>query len=151
MESSNTTKVKDAKIVKEDIPIPCHAIGVIIGRLGHNIEAYRNTPGITKAQLVDHVLKPSEKILIVQGENKSVQLIVTRVKELLDAINGKLHSRSRQLHSWNASKNDQIFTPREIHKTGRKAPTKGSKQWEKERDRMKEIRVCKTRGINYYH
>jgi hypothetical protein len=47
-------------------------------------------------------------------------------------------NKTRKQHSWVENKNGEILTPREVHKTGDSAPKKGSKEWEKEKNRMKE-------------
>ena len=145
--ADNRDKVP-SNLTTVELPVPSEAIGRILGTQHVHIKMMRQIPNITKVQLV----KKSPKLifLLIEGDIDAVTDVVNTAQKAINRGQTAFSNQSRAVHSWRPTSTGQILTPREVHKTGERAPPKGSKKYEREQMRIKEAAKRFERGEPEY-
>ena len=103
----------------QHIHVPSHAIGHIIGRGGLTLKYLRGIPGMVKCFLVND--GANSKTLSIEGSAVAVAEAAKLVAGKIGVADRLLHNTMRD-HSWTLTVNKELRTPREVHKTGDRAP-----------------------------
>ncbi len=131
-----------------ELPIPSEAIGRIIGTQQVHIKMLRHIPNITKVQLVKKT--PNTHVVLIVGRIDAVTQVVNTAQNKICRAQTSLSNQTRAVHSWHPTSTGQILTPREVHKTGRRAPPKDSKQYDREQKRIRDVAKRFDRGEPEY-
>lgn len=131
-----------------ELPVPSEAIGRILGTQHVHIIMLRQIPNIAKVQLLRKT--PKNHVLLIIGRIEAVTQVVNTAQNVICRAQTALSNKSRAVHSWHPTSTGQILTPREVHKTGDKAPAKGSKKYELEQKRIREAAKRFDRGEPEY-
>ena len=117
--------------------IPSHAVGTVIGTGGAHIMMLRQMPNIHRVNITDKAA--NIKIITISGSVDAVRRVVDKVQLALRKADKHLSDNSRQVHSWEPTRTGRILASREVHKTGELKPQKGSKKYDKEQARIKQV------------
>ncbi len=110
--------VQQTETNKVSIRVPSEAIS----RVRKSIKPYRRLKGIGNIELRTSELKPTEKELHIVGDDSAIQEMIRDINKIICAAEMSLRNASRKNHSWTLTDGGELLTPREVHKTGKKAP-----------------------------